>query len=107
MIWSWLKLIKKQAGLVLIYYAGMDISSTRTDLIRRGEGLEYFTILWNSVEGLLAVGTGIAAGSISLVGFASDRLCAFPFAQKCTGTEPVGHCHRGCGSLRDAATCTR
>ncbi len=50
----------------------MDISSTRTDLIQRGESLEYFTILWNSVEGLLADGTGIAAGSISLVGSGLD-----------------------------------
>jgi divalent metal cation (Fe/Co/Zn/Cd) transporter len=50
----------------------MDISATRTDQIRRGERLEYFTILWNSVEGLLSVGAGIAAGSIALVGFGLD-----------------------------------
>ena len=50
----------------------MDISATRTDLIQRGERLEYFTILWNSVEGLLSVGVGIAAGSIALVGFGLD-----------------------------------
>ncbi len=68
----------------------MDISSTRTDLIQRGKGLESFTILWNSVEGLLAVGTGIAAGSISLVGFASDRLCAFPFAKSAPERSRLG-----------------
>jgi len=50
----------------------MDISATRTDLIQRGERLEYFTVLWNSVEGLLSVGAGIAAGSIALVGFGLD-----------------------------------
>jgi divalent metal cation (Fe/Co/Zn/Cd) transporter len=50
----------------------MDISAARTDLIQRGERLEYFTILWNSVEGLLSVGAGIAAGSIALVGFGLD-----------------------------------
>jgi divalent metal cation (Fe/Co/Zn/Cd) transporter len=50
----------------------MDISATRTDLIRRGQRLEYFTILWNSVEALLSVGAGIAAGSIALVGFGLD-----------------------------------
>jgi divalent metal cation (Fe/Co/Zn/Cd) transporter len=50
----------------------MDISATRTDLVQRGERLEYFTILWNSVEGLLSVGAGIAAGSIALVGFGLD-----------------------------------
>jgi divalent metal cation (Fe/Co/Zn/Cd) transporter len=50
----------------------MDISATRTDLIQRGARLEYFTILWNSVEGLLSVGAGISAGSIALVGFGLD-----------------------------------
>jgi len=44
----------------------------RTALIQRGERLEYFTILWNSVEALLSVGAGIAAGSIALVGFGLD-----------------------------------
>jgi divalent metal cation (Fe/Co/Zn/Cd) transporter len=50
----------------------MGISATRTALIQRGERLEYFTILWNSVEALLSVGAGIAAGSIALVGFGLD-----------------------------------
>lgn len=50
----------------------MDISPTRTDLVLRGKRLEYFTILWNSVEGLLSVVAGIAAGSIALVGFGLD-----------------------------------
>src|ERR1700693_3590633 len=50
----------------------MDISSTRTNLIQRGERLEYFTILWNTVKGLLSVGAGLTAGSIALVGFGLD-----------------------------------
>jgi divalent metal cation (Fe/Co/Zn/Cd) transporter len=50
----------------------MGISAMRTDLIQCGERLEYFTILWNSVEALLSVGAGIAAGSIALVGFGLD-----------------------------------
>lgn len=50
----------------------MDTSATRTDLIQRGERLEYFTILWNTVEGLLSVGAGIVAGSIALIGFGLD-----------------------------------
>ena len=52
----------------------MGISAMRTDLIERGERLEYFTILWNSVEALLSVGAGIAAGSIALVGFGLDSI---------------------------------
>jgi len=34
--------------------------------------LEYFTIAWNSLEGLVAVVAGAFAGSISLVGFGID-----------------------------------
>jgi divalent metal cation (Fe/Co/Zn/Cd) transporter len=48
----------------------MDIDRTR--LARRGRRLEYFTIGWNSLEGLIAVGAGAVAGSISLVGFGAD-----------------------------------
>jgi divalent metal cation (Fe/Co/Zn/Cd) transporter len=39
---------------------------------RRGKRLEYFTILWNTLEGIVAVVAGIVAGSISLVGFGVD-----------------------------------
>jgi divalent metal cation (Fe/Co/Zn/Cd) transporter len=38
----------------------------------RGKRLEYFTIAWNSIEGLLAVIAGAIAGSISLIGFGMD-----------------------------------
>jgi hypothetical protein len=37
----------------------------------RGKRLEYFTIVWNSLEGLVGVVAGALAGSISLVGFGS------------------------------------
>lgn len=40
----------------------------------RGKRLEYFTIAWNCLEGLVGIGTGIIAGSISLVGFGLDSL---------------------------------
>ena len=39
---------------------------------RQGKRLEYFTIGWNTLEGLVAVFTGALAGSISLVGFGID-----------------------------------
>ncbi len=38
----------------------------------RGRRLEYFTIGWNSAEGVIAVLAGAMAGSISLVGFGAD-----------------------------------
>ena len=47
---------------------------TRTELIRRGRYLEYFTIGYNSLEGLIAVVAGLIAGSIALVGFGFDSL---------------------------------
>jgi cation diffusion facilitator family transporter len=44
----------------------------RPRLLRRGLRLEYLTVAWNVVEGLIAVGAGIAAGSIALIGFGID-----------------------------------
>lgn len=41
-------------------------------MAERGKRLEYFTIAWNMVEGLVAVAAGAVAGSISLVGFGVD-----------------------------------
>ena len=48
--------------------------STRADVARHGRNLEYFTIVWNSLEGLIAIVAGAIAGSISLVGFGIDSL---------------------------------
>jgi len=47
-------------------------SLTRTAVVQRGRKLEYFTIAWNAVEGLVAISAGVFAGSISLVGFGID-----------------------------------
>src|SRR2546421_1000230 len=44
----------------------------RTAVALRGRRLEYFTIVWNALEGLVAVVAGALAGSISLVGFGID-----------------------------------
>ena len=46
----------------------------RTDFVRRGRNLEYFTIGYNSLEGLIALAAGLMAGSIALVGFGFDSL---------------------------------
>jgi divalent metal cation (Fe/Co/Zn/Cd) transporter len=50
------------------------IKLERSQLIRRGRYLEYFTIAYNSFEGLIAVVAGLMAGSIALVGFGFDSL---------------------------------
>lgn len=44
----------------------------REDLHRRGVRLEVFTITWNVVEAVVAVGAGLIAGSVALVGFGVD-----------------------------------
>lgn len=49
-----------------------DYVLNRQAIARHGKILEYFTIAWNSLEGLAAVAAGIIAGSISLVGFGVD-----------------------------------
>jgi divalent metal cation (Fe/Co/Zn/Cd) transporter len=46
----------------------------RQALAHRGKRLEYFTIVWNSLEGLVGIAAGALAGSISLVGFGIDSL---------------------------------
>jgi len=46
--------------------------AVRRRIADRGKRLEYFTIAWNSLEGLVAVVAGAIAGSISLVGFGID-----------------------------------
>ena len=46
----------------------------RAASIRRGRGLEYLTIGWNVLEAVVAIGAGLFAGSIALVGFGVDSV---------------------------------
>jgi cation diffusion facilitator family transporter len=41
-------------------------------LHRRGLRLEWFTVAWNVIEAVVAIGAGIIAGSVALVGFGVD-----------------------------------
>jgi divalent metal cation (Fe/Co/Zn/Cd) transporter len=43
-------------------------------LIRRGKRLEYFTVAYNSLEGIVSIAAGAMAGSIALVGFGVDSV---------------------------------
>ncbi len=49
-------------------------SEERVIYVRRGRLLEYLTIGWNLLEGLIAIGAGVVAGSIALVGFGLDSV---------------------------------
>ena len=50
----------------------MAIADLRPITLKRGLRLEYLTVGWNVLEGIIAVGAGIAAGSIALIGFGVD-----------------------------------
>jgi len=47
-------------------------ASDRAELLRRGRRLEYLTVGYNSLEGVIAVVSGFVAGSVALVGFGFD-----------------------------------
>jgi hypothetical protein len=49
-----------------------ELALHRHVIAQRGKRLEYFTLAWNTLEGLVAVVAGGAAGSISLIGFGID-----------------------------------
>jgi hypothetical protein len=44
----------------------------RAALVVRGCRLAWFTIGWNALEGLVAIASGLVAGSIALIGFGAD-----------------------------------
>ena len=50
------------------------IAGLRQNLVRRGLLLNYITLGYNSLEGLIAIAAGLAAGSIAPVGFGLDSL---------------------------------
>src|SRR6267142_1339175 len=54
--------------------ASDQLAISSTEFLRRGRRLEYFTIAWNSLEGLIGITAGALAGSISLIGFGVDSL---------------------------------
>jgi divalent metal cation (Fe/Co/Zn/Cd) transporter len=46
--------------------------STREELLRRGVRLEAGSVLWNAIEGIIAISAGVIASSIALIGFGLD-----------------------------------
>jgi cation diffusion facilitator family transporter len=47
---------------------------TRAAVLRRARRLEYFTLLWNSLEATVSLVAGVLSGSIALVGFGMDSV---------------------------------
>jgi divalent metal cation (Fe/Co/Zn/Cd) transporter len=58
-----------------------DAAEHRGRLLRHGLLLEYLTVGWNIIEGVIAIGAGIASGSIVLIGFGMDS-----FVESISGT---------------------
>jgi cation diffusion facilitator family transporter len=52
----------------------MPIDHNRLSLLKRGVRLEYFTVGWNVLEAIVAIGAGVLASSIALVGFGLDSI---------------------------------
>ena len=50
------------------------MSVTRTALVRRGLLLNWVTIAYNVIEAVIAIGAGVVAGSVALVGFGLDSV---------------------------------
>jgi cation diffusion facilitator family transporter len=50
----------------------MNVALGRPALLRRGLLLEYLTVGWNLVEGVIAVAAGVLANSPTLIGFGVD-----------------------------------
>lgn len=53
-------------------HVGEVMVTDRDDAVRRARVLNAATIGWNGLEGIIAVAAGVAAGSVSLVGFGVD-----------------------------------
>jgi len=70
-----------------------ELTIARQAIAHRGKRLEYFTIVWNFLEGLVAIAAGAVSGSISLVGFGIDSFIEV--------TSLVPHC---CGECRSTLT---
>ena len=47
--------------------------AARRKVRRLGLRLEYFTVGWNVVEGVVSIAIALAAGSVALLGFGIDR----------------------------------
>ena len=69
--------------------------TSRARQVKRGRRLEYFTIAYNSLEGIIAIVAGLVAGSIALVGFGFDSLI-----EVTSGTALLWRLHSDADELR-------
>ncbi len=58
----------------VIHPANSSLAPERAVFVARGRRLEYLTIAWNAFEAVVALASGLMAGSIALVGFGLDSV---------------------------------
>ena len=73
-------------------------ASDRSQLVQRGRALEYFTVGYNTLEGLVSIIAGLIAGSVSLVGFGLDS-----FVEVTSGTALLWRLHHDWNEARREA----
>ena len=73
-------------------------AADRSRFVERGRRLEYFTILWNSLEALAALIAGFISGSVALVGFGLDSVI-----EVTSGTALLWRLHHDKNTLRREA----
>lgn len=68
------------------------LAASRPSLLRRAIRLEQLTVGWNVVEGVVAIGAGMVAGSVALIGFGVDSGRA---PRRTAGGRRASSCSRG------------
>ncbi len=72
---------------------GPVVSKERASLERRARLLAWGGIAWHFIEFGIALGAGIAASSIALIGFGADSLIEFPALSEHVLVHPGDACH--------------
>jgi len=74
------------------------VAADRPALLRHGLQLEYLTVGWNLVEGVVAVFAALAAGSVALLGFGIDS-----FVESASGAVLIWRLRAESGGLEHEA----
>lgn len=77
-------------------------SQERAALLKRALRLEYLTVGWNVIEGIVAVGAALRAGSVALLGFGADS-----FVESLSGLVLVSRFRAELGGAADGARVER
>ncbi len=80
--------------------AAATTAARREELHRRGVRLEWFTVAWNVVEGVVAIGAGLLTGSVSLIGFGADSFIEVISARRPPLAPAKGRAERECRGTR-------